>query len=148
MPTLKYTSYGTAVTALSTELSGLADGGWAVGPLLNNTTNLDLYAVLDIVLSAGVTVGANDPRLDLYILPAPDGTNSPVPPGTTSGAIPISYRIGAIAANPSASFTRGNLRQAIILPGYFRIGLQNNLGVALPASGNVLSMYPYSEQSV
>lgn len=148
MPTLQWNAYSAAVNYLTTELNSLANGGWALSGLINNSVNLRVYSDIDVVLSAAVTAGSGNPTLDLYLIPAPDGTNSANPPGGTAGAVPVTYFVGAIAANASASFTRGTLRGIILPPGYFRIALQNNLGAALPATGNTAKGYEYTEQSV
>lgn len=149
MANLKWSAYQTAITAITgTDLNSLADAGWVLGPEIDNGTNLYLYGDLELVLSSAVTAGSGSPSVDIYLMPYKTTGAPPNPPGTSAGAVPVSYFRGAIAANASASFTRGVFSGLVLPPGYYRIALQNNLGVALPASGNTCQLHPYYETSV
>ena len=151
MSEAKWTAYGAADTLITgADMNSLANGSWATGvdTLVNNGTDLKLYMDIDLALASAVTAGAGSPRVDVYLIPVPNGTNPPNPPGTTAQAAPIPSYVGGILAVASASFTRGSLRGIVIPPGSFGIIVQNNLGVSFPASGNTLLGYRYSEQAV
>ncbi len=147
MATFQWKAYGTAVTALTTELDALADDGWALSAVLDNGTSRYLYADALLKLSAAVTAGSNSPLVEIYLLRIPDGVTDIDPPGSTAGAIPQGYRVGVIPAVASASFSVGAL-DFLLSPGKYRVGAKNSLGVALPATGNTLTLYPYGEESV
>jgi len=138
-------TYGTAVSYLTTELNALADAGWALSAVItNNVTALDELVDIPLVLASAVTAGTGSPSVDIYLLPIADGTTDDNPPGASAGAIPAGKFVGAIPAIASASFTSGTLRGVVLPPGKYRIGAQNNLGVAMPATGNTLKGYPFN----
>jgi hypothetical protein len=135
---------------LIASLGNVANGGWATSgaTFLDNGTNRRLYMDVDLVLASAVTAGSGAPRVDLYLVPVPDGTNAPTPPGTSAGATPVHYLAGSILANASASFTRGAVRGLILPPGKFLVLVQNNLGVAFGTGTHALEGYQYGEEAV
>lgn len=148
MTTLTWTPYGSGIALLSTGLDALADGGHAMSAEIDNGTARNLYLDLVLDLASGVTAGSGAPGVVVYLLPSPgDSAVYPTPPGTSAGAAPASYSVGRIAAIASASFQRGVLRGVVVPPGKYRVQVLNELGVAMPASGNTLTGYPYSEEA-
>lgn len=147
MATVKWTARGAADTLVAgTSLNALADAAYALGAEIDNGTDLKLYMDIDLVLSAAVTAGAGAPFVAFHLMPSLDGTNYPTP-GNTAAVPPSGYLAGTIAANASASFTRGSLRGVVIPPGKFKLIVQNKLGVAFPTSDtSAISGYRYGEQ--
>jgi hypothetical protein len=126
----------------------LASGtGWAnsSATLLDNSTDRYLYMDVELVLAAARTAGAGTPRVDVYLVPALDGTNVANPPGTTPGLTPGHYFRGSILANPSASFTRGALSGIVLQPIKYLIAINNQLGVTFSTGTHVLTGYRYGE---
>ncbi len=150
----KWLGYSAPDTVIvGTSLNALADGAYALGPVIDNTgsgsPDLRLYGDFELILPSAVTAGSGSPYVGIYLLPAMDGTNYPTPPGGSAGAAPASYLVGSILANPSASFTVGHYRGAPLSPCALKIMIQNKLGVAFPASNSIsLKLYRYTEQAV
>lgn len=129
-------SLDTAVAG--TSLNALANGAYALGAAINNTptdgsvVSYDL-GDLTITLSSAVTLGTGAPSLVVWILPAVDGTNYPNPPGATAGAAPLS--LSHTYQQVASASTTTIVCPDVPLPPYsFKVQIQNNLGVALPAT--------------
>lgn len=126
----------TAVAGAS--MNALASGAYALGAAINNTptagstVSYDL-ADLTLTLSSAVTTGAGSVFLTVWILAAVDGTNYPTPPGATAGPAPLSlsYSFQQIASTSTTTIVCPNIP---ILPYNFKVQIQNNLGVAFPAT--------------
>lgn len=137
------TSWTSRGTVLTTELNSLADGAFsAVGTAVDNTSNLDQYGGLDIVLgSLNPTAGA---FLQLHLVQSYDGTT---------------YEDAASSTNPSyhnvvASIpvTTGSAAKRVmsplfrIPPGKFKFVLYNDCNVSLAASGNTVTLYTTNDE--
>ena len=150
MSEFNWTAYGAGITLIAgTSMNALGNGSYALGAEIDNGTDKDEYLDIVLKLNSAVAAGAGVPAVDVYLLPCPDGTNYPTPPGGSAGATPTIYLAGSIPAIASANFTIGVLRGVILPPGKFKVEARNNLGVAFPASDlNELKGYKYSEQVV
>lgn len=139
-----------SITLIASAGNLSSGSGWANSgsTLLDNSSDLYQYMDIELVLAAGVTAGSGNPRVDVYLVPAPDGTNVANPPGTSAGATPGHYLVGSILANASASFTRGTLRGVILPPGKYLIAINNQLGAAFSTGTHSLTGYRYGEQAV
>jgi hypothetical protein len=131
---------GTLDTAIAgASLNGLASGAYALGAAINNTptagsvVSYDM-ADLTITLSGAVTTGASSVYLTVWILPAVDGTNYPNPPGASAGAAPLSLVAGTYQGVAGVSTLSMQVMNLPIPPCSFMVMIQNNLGVALPAT--------------
>lgn len=129
-------SLDTAIAGAS--LNALANGAYALGAAINNTpadgTTISYdMADLTITLSSAVTAGAAPVGITVWILPAVDGTNYPNPPGTTAGAAPssLSYTFQQVGAVSTSTIV---CRDIPIPPYSFMVQIQNNMGVAFPAT--------------
>jgi hypothetical protein len=129
-------SLDTAVAGAS--MNALANGAYALGAAVNNTPtdgsviSYDM-ADLTITLSSAVTAGSGTPGITVWILPAVDGTNYPSPPGGTAGAAPL-YLSSSFTVVASVSTTTIVCPNIPIPPYNFKVMIQNNLGVAFPAT--------------
>lgn len=135
-----WTSRGTVLT---TELNTLAAAAWsAQGPSFDNTTNLDQFGVVYIVLGALSGAPAAGGTLSLYLAPSADGTNYDVAGSTTNG-IPHQSQPGLILTIDSVNGNARNLVSGLFqLPtGKFKMQLLNSLSVNLAASGNTVTLY-------
>lgn len=148
----QWSTYGSPVTLIGgSSLNAVTNTSWVTSgsTFLDNGSTNDQIGDIWLQFSTGVTAGSGTPRWDIYIIPVPDGTNAPTPPGTSAALTPGHYHVGAITANPSASFTSGVLREVTIPAGKYIVTSQNNLGVTTPANNSaVFSFYPYNDTGV
>lgn len=119
-------------------MNALANAAYALGTAINNTptdgTTIGFdMADLTLTLSSAVTTGASNVYLLVFILPSVDGTNYPTPPGGTAGAAPLhhSYAFDLVASTSTSTIVCPNIP---IPPYNYRVMIQNNLGVAFPAT--------------
>lgn len=138
-----------AVALLTTELNGLGNGSLTpFGPVITpgTTTNLTvrhLRGDISLKLASNSLVFTAASFVAVYFVPAIDGTNYPKLSGANLAR--SNYRVGTIAlypATPSAEIIHENVRAVLIPNAPFKVVLENLSGVALPASGNTLDLYP------
>ena len=129
-------SLDTAVAGAT--MNALANAAYALGAAIANTPTAGTTVSYDmgdltITLSSAVTAGAGSPYIAVWILPAVDGTNYPTPPGASGAAAPLglSYSFPMVASVSTSTIVCPNIP---IPPYNFKIMLQNNLGVAFPAT--------------
>ncbi len=144
--------YGTrpgAAPLLTTELNALANGSLtAFGPVITpgataNLTVRHLRGDLALKLASNSLVFTAASFVVVYFVPAIDGTNYPKLSGANLAK--PNYRVGTIAlypAAPSAEVIYENVRGVMIPNAPFKVVLENQSGVALPATGNTLDLYP------
>jgi hypothetical protein len=130
-------------TILSTELNSLANNTMsAASAVYDNSSNLNLYADIEVVL-ASLSPSAGS-RVDLYILCAEDGTNYPAQSDAdfrltgTQLLVSIPTGIAATAAQ------RIVVRNVVLPPSKIEIKLDNQTGVSLNASGNTVKFNIYN----
>ena len=140
-----------AITSLlTTELNSLANGSTcALGTAYDNATNLYLFGMFEL----NVTFGSNPTAgslVDLYIVPAPDGTN--YDDGSATVTPPITNYAGGFplrAVTTAQKIALGGPLSLIWLPPLpFKILVKNNSGQAFPSSGSTVKLVPYRYQSV
>ncbi len=129
-------------TLMTTELDSLANGSAsALGTAYANQTNLNEFGDFELT----VTFGGNatvDTTVDLYLVPATDGTN---------------YNDGSSSVQP-ANFYRGSwvmrattahkltIHGVILPPVPFKVLVLNGSGQNFPASGSTVKMVGYRQQ--
>lgn len=123
-------------------LNALADGSGVIGSEIDNTTDRKTLMDIWVKVDTDITSVGTDARIDIYIIPALDGTNYPDPPGSTAADITDSYYVGQISsvkrAGTVTNFTSGALRGVVIPPWKFKVAAFNELGAALPSNNNTL----------
>lgn len=148
---IKYAAPESPVTAMSASLNGLANstssstGKNLSSVIADNAT--DLYEWMDVSLSLATLTPAAGGRIELTVLYAIDGTNYEAG-GTTvdvQGAPTVVFYLNAVAGASLLTAREGSIR---IRPFKFKFLLRNLSGVALNASGNVLTFARYNEQVV
>lgn len=148
MATVSWSTPGSADTLASTELNSLADAAGAIGAEIDNSSDKKLYMDVELALNSATGSGA-DAYAGLYLIPAPDGTNYPTPPGATGAQVPPQYWVGSFLGvdqgGTARQITRSMLRKIEIPPTKFKMVLVNQLGAALPASSNTLKGWRYGE---
>lgn len=135
---MTWSAYKTGVTLIAgTSLNALADGSWATGATVDNSSDRDELMDIAIRLNSAVTPVGDSNRIDVYLLPEADPDGSVVivtSRADVSADTPPQYKVGEIAGMVVASgFQRGVLAGVVIPPGNFQIQIENNLGVALPS---------------
>jgi hypothetical protein len=128
-------SLDTAIASAS--LNALANAAYAIGAAINNTPTSGATVSYDlgdltIQLSSAVTTGTGQPYLNVYELPAVDGTNYASP--NAASAPPPSLLVGTFWAPASTSIQTIVVPDLRLLPYNIKFLIQNNLGVAFPAT--------------
>jgi hypothetical protein len=130
-------------TLLSTELNALGSGGTgsALGTAYNNASSLNLWGDFWLSVTFGVAPTA-DTTVDLYIVPATDGSN--YNDGGTSTQ-PVNFYRGSwsLRAVTAHSLT---IHGVMLPPVPFKIFIVNGSNQAFPGSGSTVQMVGYREQ--
>lgn len=143
---------GTVIHLLTTELNTLASlAGSAYGPEVGGVNNPQRGQLYLHIASSSLAFTAGS-YLSVYLVPSSTTASGATYP-TYAAASPAIYSgngfVGNIAINPktqSANVVDEVLPGIIIPLGFFKCILINNSGVALPASGNTLDLYPEPTQ--
>lgn len=146
MASVKYEA-GSITTLLSTELNSLANGSsTALGTEYDNSTNLYLWGMFECNVTFGTNPTAGN-LLNLYLVPAPDGTN--YDDGSSSVTPPVTGYVGGFpvrAVTSAQKIPLGVTNPPTMIPlppTKFKILLINNSGQAFPSSGSTVKFIPY-----
>jgi hypothetical protein len=141
----KWNTPGTLTTILTpNSLSTLTMS--SASSTYDNTSNLDLYFEIELVLAFG-SAPATGGTFNLYIMEALDGTNFPSPTDadlrSSATMLALAIPIGvATSQRISASGPQsGGLR---LPPTKFQFKIDNQASVGTSASGNTVKLLPYS----
>lgn len=151
MASVKYEA-GSISSLLTTELNSLANGSSsALGTEYDNSSNLYMWALFEVNVTFGTNPTAGN-LLNLYLVPAPDGSN--YDDGSSSIVPPISCYIGGApvrAVTTAQKIPVGLTNPPTLIPippTKFKLLLINNSGQAFPSSGSTVKMIPYRLQVV
>lgn len=143
-----------AITSLATtELNSLANAAGALGVEYDNATNDYPFGMFELTVTFAVAPTAGK-TVDLYIVPATDGTNYSTNVTGASGYAQSTSYVGSFPLQAVTTLQRLNLggigaRGTLYLPPVkFKAYLLNSSGQAFPASGSTLKMVAYQRQSV
>ena len=142
---------GSIVSLATTELNSLANNAGALGAEYDNATNLYLYGQFELNVQFGSSPTAGN-TVDLYIIPAPDGTNYDDAVTGASGSAPASCFAGGFPLRAVTSAQKVPLGVGLTGPvplplTKFKAFLLNKSGQAFPSSGSTLKMVPSYYQS-
>lgn len=121
-------------------LTSLADTEWTdLSDEIDNSSLKYLFADFELVLGSAAFTGS-DSVVEMYLLPSVDGTNYPdwTGDGTADEQEHNVHFVGSFTTSGATAAQRLTLRNVAMPPGKFKIGIRNNAGVALAASGNTL----------
>lgn len=137
-------------TVLSTELNSLANAAAALASSgYDNATNLYLWAMFELNVQFGSSPTAGN-TVDLYIIPAVDGSNYDDAVTGASGSAPSTSYVGGFPLRAVTSAQKvpiGVARRVDLPPVPFKVFVVNNSGQAFPASGSTVKMVAYRYQS-
>jgi hypothetical protein len=135
----------------TTELNSLAAGSAALGAEYDNATNLYLYGFFELNVDFASAPAAGG-VIDLYLIPAPDGTNYDDNTTGASEYAPLTTFIGSFPIQATANAQKiplggpGFPNLVPLPPCKLKAFLVNNTNQAFPASGSTLKMIPYRLQ--
>jgi hypothetical protein len=144
--TNKLSSYLTIATVLDTGLNTLAaTTGKAISGALDNTTDLAIWADLELVVTFGSNPTAGQ-VVEVYLVPSVDGTN--YADGDASIAPPYPSLVAAFPVRAVTTAQRIAFRGVQLPPGLYKYQVSNKTGQAFAASGNTLKERRYGTQAV
>ena len=137
-------------TIATTELNSLANNAGALGAEYDNATNLYLFGLFELNVTFGSAPTAGN-TVDLYLIPAPDGTNYDDAVTGASGQAPSPAYVGSFPLRAVTTAQKVPLGLGLALvnlpPTKFKTFLLNKSGQAFPASGSTVKMIAYRYQS-
>jgi hypothetical protein len=137
---------GSIATLASTELNALANNDAALGAEYDNATNLYLWGLFELLVDF-VSAPTVDTPVELYLIPAPDGTNYADGDGTPTA--PANCYVGCFVMRATTAAMRlvlGIDHRVDLPPTKFKALVYNKSGQAFPATGSTLKMVPYRLQ--
>ncbi len=143
MATTKYEAASIASLA-TTELNSLATADAALGVEYDNGVGLYFWGDFELLVDLAVAPAADAP-IELYLIPALDGTNYSDGDGTPIA--PASSYVGTFFSQAVATVQRIPLMGIRLPPTKFKALVYNKTGQAFDATGNVLRMVPIRTQS-
>lgn len=143
MADIKYKA-GSLATVMTTALNSLADDARALSGEVDNTTALDFWDDLELLVTYGTAPDAGA-VVECYVVPSVDGTN--YTDGSGSVEPPATTFAGVFPLRAVTSAQRVALRGVQLPPGKFKYLLKNTAGQAMASSGNTLKRLPYKTQS-
>ncbi len=139
MATEKWSTLTSRANLLTTQLNALADAAYsAVGAELDNGTNLDRFMVAELTADF---VSATDDRaaIDLYMIPAVDGTNY------ADATEPSAYHfVGSFMVDNTTAAQRLVTAPFQLLPCKVKFLVHNRSGEAFPATGSIVNGYTFN----
>lgn len=139
----KWNTPRAVATVMSTELNSVTSASMTQSSAsYDNTSNLDIYVDIEIVLAAlSPSAGA---YVALWLEEAIDGSDFPAQSAAdlrlTTTQLLVTIPIGTTASTAQ----RVVARQVPIPPAKFFVNLDNQTGVTLAASGNTVKFLPYN----
>jgi hypothetical protein len=131
---------------MTTELNSLAAStGKAISAAIDNSSNLDLFDDLELVVTFATAPTANT-IVEVYLVPAVDGTN--YADGSTTVLPQASLYVGGFQVRNVNTIQRMALRGISLPPGLFKYLVQNTTNQGFPASGSTLKRNAYQYQVV
>lgn len=130
----------------TTALNSLASGNaFLSGTQIDNSSALDMFADVEVVLASLAVVAPNYVGVYLYPLNSDNSTYGDGRFGTAAtGPPPSQYSVGTIGLVVATQAQQGTLRGILLPPGKFKFVVYNQAGVAWASSGNTLKYRTYN----
>ena len=139
-------AYETIVSAMTTELNSLANNARAISSALGgDASHAALLGDWELVVTFG-TSPTLDAAVDLYLVPAVDGTN--YADGDASIRPAPNLYVGSFYVRNVTSEQRMAVRDVPMPPGLYKALILNGSGQAFPASGSTLKVRTHSRRVV
>jgi hypothetical protein len=124
---------------LTTQLNALADATYsAVGAVLDNGANLDRFMIAELTVDF-VSAPTDRAAIDLYCIPAPDGTNY------ADATEPAAYHFcGSFMVDNTTAAQRLVTARFELPPCKVKFVIHNRSGQAFPASGSIVNGYTFN----
>ena len=146
MPTEKYQAYINRGTVLTTELNSLANNANSVvGPAYDNSANRDRYAVAVLNLAA-ITAPADGATVELFAMPALDGTNY-MDGGGAADPSGFTY-LGTFILRPVATAQVVLSQRFELLPCVMKFLLRNMTGQTFLSTGTTVKIFTTNREIV
>ena len=144
MATTKY-EVASIASLLTTELNALTSTSLsALGTEYDNATGLYVEGLFELLVTFGTGPTAGE-TVDLYLVPASDGTNYA---DGSSSVVSDNHFIGSFVVRSVTSAQRIVLREIVKLPPLkFKVHVKNNTSQSMASSGNTVKMVPIRYQS-
>lgn len=123
----------------STTLNSLANGSTSAFVTHDNSSSLDLYASVTVLLGSIDPTDGGSITLRVY---ATDGTNTPDDTGIVGGGETYTAPLTTAGAGSAKVVVFPMVR---LYPASMRLQVTNNSGVTFNASSNALHVKPYNE---
>lgn len=136
--TVKYSPSAIGSNIASTALDSKADAAVSGNIDYDNSSNLDEYADIEVVLGSFTSAAGGSLTLTVYT--APDGTNYEDASGGDN-----TY---TVALTSGASGKRRVFKRVRLFPCKCRLVITNNAGGTTAGSGNTLKVLPYNYKAV
>lgn len=139
MTTIQWAAPSSAQSMLTTELNSLANGSTsALGSAWDNTSSRYVQCAGEVYL--GSLTPASGGYVQVYLVPAPDGTNY--------GNIVNSNLVATIYPSTATGAKRLTFENVMIGPFLYKVALKNAAGVALASSGNTVKLWGMEAEAV
>ncbi len=147
MATTNKWATATSRSLMTTELNSLTTTGTATSVEIDNSANLELYGIFELLITYGSAPTANS-TISIYVIAAPDGTNY-----SDSRALSTTYIGDFVLTNVTTAqrlLIGAGIGGPIVLPPTkFKVYLvANTTGQTAAASGNTLKLFAYNSQAV
>jgi hypothetical protein len=140
--------YRGVATVMTTELNALAAStGKGISAAIDNGTNLDLFADVELNVTFGTAPTANT-VIELYIVTTLETTDTNYSDGSTTVLPQGSLMVAGFQVRNVNTAQRMHARSVPLPPGRFKYLVQNTTNQAFPATGSTLRHNPYKMQSV
>lgn len=138
---------GNPVSLITTDLNSLTTTGAALSAAIDNTSGLDLYMDLELLITYGTNPTANS-IISAWVARSVDGGSNYEDASATGPIKPRSGAVGAFSLRAVTTAQRMIIPQVIVPPGFFKVLVcAETTGQTAAASGNVLRARFYKEQA-
>ena len=148
MTELRFTTYDSIVTYMTTELDGLANDANKLGAAIDFTasgTDRKMYLDVEVYLASADLSAQTNPAINIWLLARTDGTNFEDGSDTVD---PARMPNKVVALREVNGAQRVFARFLLTTPDQGKLLIENKTGAALAVTGNTVKYMNYSEELV